>query len=341
MAVSHRPRRAGRTLRALALVPLQASLALVLGEGLLRLAGPVQLEHRMSLDTFGRELVVAMPGQLPATGLRPLGRGSTYGHPVRVNSLGFRGPEPPPREPGTARIVVLGRSVAFGWGVAETEAWPARLETFLREAGRPAQVLNLSVPAWTLADVFGAVLRYAPELRPDLVLLPVHPDDLIFYEALKANLTAAPPPPLGRARRALEAFLAAPAGERLFLKKLLGTVYARLQVALAERQAQFRQEAGPAGEGALLLVRALQVAAACCRSQEARLLVMDMIGEAKLAEWCRREGIAYALGRIDWDRTPRPAQIGSGDPHPNACGHRLLAAQVLPAVAAALADEGR
>ena len=53
---------------------------------------------------------------------------------VAVNALGMRGPERrAAKSVGTARILLLGDSFAFGWGVEQEEAFGARLERLLTE----------------------------------------------------------------------------------------------------------------------------------------------------------------------------------------------------------------
>src|SRR5690349_15789398 len=65
---------------------------------------------------------------------------------LRTNSLGLRGPEV--AEDGTARILAVGDSCTFGWGVAEGQSYPVQLETVLdRTLGAHRyQVINAGVP---------------------------------------------------------------------------------------------------------------------------------------------------------------------------------------------------
>jgi hypothetical protein len=61
-----------------------------------------------------------------------------------VNVWGYRGPIASRKPSGEKRVVVLGGSSAFGYGVSWSEAIPARLETKLREVGERASVVNLA-----------------------------------------------------------------------------------------------------------------------------------------------------------------------------------------------------
>jgi lysophospholipase L1-like esterase len=84
--------------------------------------------------------------------------------------------------PGVFRIAAVGDSVAFGNGVGDAQAWPARLEALLRRR-RPdlhAEVVNASAPGGP-AQVFARMGAVVPALAPDLVLLaPGGP--IVFHE---------------------------------------------------------------------------------------------------------------------------------------------------------------
>jgi lysophospholipase L1-like esterase len=79
---------------------------------------------------------------------------------VRTNTRGWRGEEPSP-----GALLCLGDSTTFGWGVAEDEAWPARLQQAL---GAP--VTNGGVPGYSTFQAL-ATLEQALESRPSRVLL--------------------------------------------------------------------------------------------------------------------------------------------------------------------------
>lgn len=66
---------------------------------------------------------------------------------VTINSRGYRTREwRTPKPPGVTRVVCLGDSVTWGWGVEEAEAWPAQLEARLRALAVPgAEVLSLGM----------------------------------------------------------------------------------------------------------------------------------------------------------------------------------------------------
>src|SRR5271165_5992141 len=73
--------------------------------------------------------------------------------PVHINSQGTRGAEFQPEKPaGTLRILSLGDSRTFGWGLSEAETYSARLEHLLQSQGsksKAVEVINAGVNAWS------------------------------------------------------------------------------------------------------------------------------------------------------------------------------------------------
>jgi len=93
--------------------------------------------------------------------------------PVRLSSLGTRGPEPPAKKGGEFRILLLGDSYTFGWGVPYEDTIGARLEDLLQQQypGRAIRVLNGGVGGtspWQAAIYLRE--RYWA-LNPDVVVL--------------------------------------------------------------------------------------------------------------------------------------------------------------------------
>lgn len=99
---------------------------------------------------------------------------------LRTNSRGYPGPDVDPGpHPGVYRIVALGDSSTFGWGVESHEAYPIVLRDELnrRHPGRPVEVANLGVCGYSsfqgLVLLEGEGLRW----RPDLVTISFGSND--------------------------------------------------------------------------------------------------------------------------------------------------------------------
>lgn len=108
--------------------------------------------------------------------------------PVKINSLGLRGPEATPEKPrGTYRILGLGDSFTMGFGVRDEDTFLRRLERGLNEgaAGR-YEVLNAGVGGYnTYDEVVNLEFRWL-KLAPDAVLITFYLNDA-YDDAALAN----------------------------------------------------------------------------------------------------------------------------------------------------------
>ena len=156
-----------------ALVPLGGLALLVLAAELgLRLFAPVEwraIPGALSEADQARALYrrSAIPG-LTYELVPGLDRES-HGARVVTNSEGMRDRERPrARPPGTRRIVVLGDSFTFGYGVEGDALWTAVLERLL-PAG--TEVLNFGVGGYSTQDEAAVLEHKALGFDPDLVLV--------------------------------------------------------------------------------------------------------------------------------------------------------------------------
>jgi lysophospholipase L1-like esterase len=98
-----------------------------------------------------------------------------------INSIGLRGDLPQlPKPGGEFRILAIGDSTTFGWGVMDDETYCAVLESLLRERfpARAIRVVNGGVGAYDLERSAGLLEHLGPQLQPDLVLVGAYWNDL-------------------------------------------------------------------------------------------------------------------------------------------------------------------
>jgi hypothetical protein len=92
---------------------------------------------------------------------------------VRTNSAGWRDHELSPEPPSNQlRIVVIGDSVVFGWGVEAHERFTNLLEQGLAAAhpNQPWEVMPLAAPGYNLVMEAEAFRRFGLPLRPALLI---------------------------------------------------------------------------------------------------------------------------------------------------------------------------
>jgi lysophospholipase L1-like esterase len=89
--------------------------------------------------------------------------GKTY----RINSLGLRGEEVN-KVKTKPRILILGNSCSFGWGVSYAETYGEQLETLLQDT---FEVINAAVPGYTSLQGKRFFEKELIRLQPDIVII--------------------------------------------------------------------------------------------------------------------------------------------------------------------------
>ncbi|MGV3641212.1 MAG: SGNH/GDSL hydrolase family protein [Adhaeribacter sp.] len=90
---------------------------------------------------------------------------------TRINHLGFRDHDYPLGKQDRYRILVLGSSFTFGWGVPLADTWVKKLEKELRQRNARVEVMNLG-RIGASPEAYRDIARKAiPLLRPDLVVV--------------------------------------------------------------------------------------------------------------------------------------------------------------------------
>ena len=102
-------------------------------------------------------------------------RSGTYmGVPVAINSIGLRDGEYPLEKPSNAvRIIMLGDSLTFGWGVRIEDTPAKKLERNLNAnpTGRAYEVINAGIGNSNTAMQVAYFLAKGAKLKPDIVVL--------------------------------------------------------------------------------------------------------------------------------------------------------------------------
>lgn len=149
-------------------VAFSGILTIVLLEVLLR-AG---LYEALRIPVEAPIFVMESPGRI---GLRPgvdvRSRGKEWDVRLITNHYGLRDVERPASE-SALRILGLGDSFTFGWGVPVEATYLARAEAILnRETGREIQIVKAAVPGWGPGDELAWLRENWDQWKPYLVLL--------------------------------------------------------------------------------------------------------------------------------------------------------------------------
>ena len=100
-----------------------------------------------------------------------------------INAMGLRGQPPAsPKPDGTLRILAVGDSTTFGWGVGDSETYTAAVQRLFDESKpvRHVEVINAGVGAYDLKQDAAMLKRLVPMLMPDVVLVGLFWNDLPY-----------------------------------------------------------------------------------------------------------------------------------------------------------------
>lgn len=90
---------------------------------------------------------------------------------VSTDPNGLRAPLHTEAKPaGAWRVMTLGCSTTFGWGVDDNESYPARLEAILKEGGHESEVINAGQPGYTSFQGLWLWDKVLAKYSPDVVV---------------------------------------------------------------------------------------------------------------------------------------------------------------------------
>lgn len=104
---------------------------------------------------------------------------------VRINSVGLRDDEVGEKLKDTLRVLALGDSFTWGFGVESDESWVSLLDRSLREHGKAVEVVNGGVPSYSPMLEYLYLENHGMALEPDVVLVAFDMSDLqddLIYE---------------------------------------------------------------------------------------------------------------------------------------------------------------
>jgi len=112
--------------------------------------------------------------------LRPNWEGEVEGEWVKIGDHGLKnGPFSTKKERGTYRILCIGDSVTFGWGMPTEASYPRTLERALRDhPGGRFEVINGGMPGFQSAQVAALLSSRFLDIEPDLLVVCLGRNDV-------------------------------------------------------------------------------------------------------------------------------------------------------------------
>ncbi len=120
--------------------------------------------------------------------LQPNQRTFSADKSVAINERGFRGPLIPyERTAGKHRVVFLGDSITFGYGVRDDEVVTERVRALLAKEGVDVEVVNTAVPSYNTEQEVASYELKGRRYRPDWIVVGVCWNDISDKSNVRVN----------------------------------------------------------------------------------------------------------------------------------------------------------
>lgn len=145
-------------------------------EILFRIFDPIGISYIYEIKRYFKRTV---PHEVFAYHHEPNLQDTFQGIQTSFNSHGFRGPEFSPAKPAdTSRIMILGDSVVYGWGVRYESTFPALLQDAYDASNESIEVIPAGVCSWNTRTEYEFFREIGSTYQPDLLVLVVVFNDI-------------------------------------------------------------------------------------------------------------------------------------------------------------------
>ncbi|MCU0433525.1 MAG: hypothetical protein MUC87_08735 [Bacteroidia bacterium] len=264
----------------------------------------------------GSEQITIPDNSILQRRLRPGSKTSLGNYTISINRWGMRDKDYTLEKPqGTIRIALLGGSYEMGSGVNDGENYESLLEKKLNESGnqyQPIEILNFGVPGYHAIQHAWQAENEIWRFNPDLVIYVAHSED----------------------PRRLNGFFASLLSNGVPLEEpFLQDIKTRSGARQSQSRDEIRNRLQPYND-TLLGWAYSEIAWQCLKRNTPCVWLylpatadkVDMAERNRMEQQARQVGFIPLVLENPYGNSPREAlQIGNGDTHPNARGHRLIA----------------
>lgn len=96
----------------------------------------------------------------------------------RINSSGFRDRDYSTDAKNRFRVMALGDSITFGYGLPVEDSYPKQLETYLRQSRMQVDVINAGVSGYSPTEEVAFLQAKGLQFKPDVVILQLCVNDI-------------------------------------------------------------------------------------------------------------------------------------------------------------------
>ena len=333
-----------KLLKRLAIVLVGLFLAVVCVEVLTRVFDPFGISHFINMKRYRSDLCEVRPGSDRLFAHLPNEHMELHGWEIRTDSNGLRGPErSSPKPQGTRRMMFVGDSVTFGWGV-ELEGTFVHMigEELNKNSDTVWETINAGHLFHDSTQERGVVEEVGLSYEPDVVFLvfvanDTHPTAQMLLPATERPVKFTEEDVAEIERRAAVLTQLRKLDDDLpYTNRLLSFMYTNY------RNASFKKKPGNEARDPYLLDRAgIDKDLGWELSRKAIIemnemvtatgsvfVVLDITKRPKVEEFCSEHSLLYARithGEDEMD----DIRNSLSDPHANRKGHRQYADKIL------------
>ena len=241
-------------------------------------------------------------------------------------------------EPNAFRILVLGDSVTYGYGVAETDTYPALLEKELTRFTN-VKVYNLGRTGYHSADILKVARNWVPVLRPHLTIYGVCLNDFLHAgtKNYSSNMKYQIPIPRKIKLSLIEktrtgAILARGYDQLLLRLKLRNDFYDDILSNFRGYQSRFRKDLAAMNEfvkqqtGSSIILIVVDATPDNSRARRITVAAEDAAGKAGMRIVPLKQFYEkYSNGKVS-------LLVSRWEKHPNEIAHKSFAEMILPVI---------
>ena len=173
-------RRLHKVRREIILVLSSILVSLIMAEVAIRVFDPLGLSYFRESSRYQLDLI---PDPILVYKHAPGLQGVYQGVSVSINELGLRDRDLEKKKKGELRILLLGDSLTFGWGVPVETTFGRQLETLLAaKLGHPVRTVNSGVGGYNTVQEQAFIRTYIDVIEPDIVILLYVRNDIELNE---------------------------------------------------------------------------------------------------------------------------------------------------------------
>lgn len=243
---------------------------------------------------------------------------------VTTNREGLRWREHSIEKPeGRRRLLVLGDSVVFGWGVEQEQIFPACLQRSLEETHGSWEVIAAGVGSWNTRTEFAWLRKRGLDYKPDIVLLNIVSNDVFSKEAAPGEVGRSASQE-SRIRQVVRA-----SWRSIASRSYLAGFYQNYRVRTNARAAEDNAYAVDSWHWRDAELALKQIASLCNDNEVVLVAALPHSSDKNRPFFIRYESCLSELG-IPYTNLPDVSMYRNSmvDGHPNSEGHRIMAEHI-------------